>query len=209
MITECECNPNGVTDGQICDPSSGACICKKSVAGKKCDECENGYFGFPNCKGKIENPSNSKIFQIPIFVFKTVSVMKKDHWESTVMIKECVVAKRVLLVTDVQGVILTNLNFQNVKVIAILNHFSLQNSFKCKYQFKITANWVDINGKQYWVSENIASQEKASRTCNSMEGFLAEPLNERENEAIVKLVCERFQNVQFWIGVDDIANETK
>ena len=42
-----------------------------------------------------------------------------------------------------------------------------------------------------------------------MEGFLAEPLNERENEAIVKLVCERFQNVQFWIGVDDIANETK
>ena len=50
FLIECECDPDG-TDG-VCDSVTGECTCKETTTGNKCDQCKDGYFGFPNCKGK-------------------------------------------------------------------------------------------------------------------------------------------------------------
>ncbi|XP_005814285.2 netrin-4 [Xiphophorus maculatus] len=47
----CSCHPMGsmpfhVTDGSLCDPSNGNCICKPGVGGAQCDRCMVGYWGF-------------------------------------------------------------------------------------------------------------------------------------------------------------------
>ncbi|KAM4712242.1 netrin-4 isoform 3-T3 [Anableps anableps] len=47
----CNCHPMGsmpfhVTDGSLCDPSNGNCICKPGVGGAQCDRCMVGYWGF-------------------------------------------------------------------------------------------------------------------------------------------------------------------
>ena len=34
-----------------CD-SEGICTCKsETIGGNKCDQCQVGYYGFPNCEG--------------------------------------------------------------------------------------------------------------------------------------------------------------
>ena len=48
-VSACDCNDNG-SDSSICY-SSGQCVCKTNVIGKKCTHCKSGYFGFPNCRG--------------------------------------------------------------------------------------------------------------------------------------------------------------
>ncbi|KAJ8033108.1 Laminin subunit alpha [Holothuria leucospilota] len=45
---ECACSPDGVTD-DVCDKSTGTCLCKDNFAGSYCDRCATGYFGYPNC----------------------------------------------------------------------------------------------------------------------------------------------------------------
>ena len=47
-LTECECAKEGST-GQ-CD-ANGKCTCNENVAGDKCTECKENYFGYPNCQG--------------------------------------------------------------------------------------------------------------------------------------------------------------
>jgi hypothetical protein len=47
----CDCNPEGSLD-QTCDPDDGQCECGNKFGGRKCDQCERGYFGYPNCKCK-------------------------------------------------------------------------------------------------------------------------------------------------------------
>ena len=49
-MIECECDSEGSLT-KICNPLNGQCACKKSVVGKNCDQCEVGFYGFPNCKG--------------------------------------------------------------------------------------------------------------------------------------------------------------
>ncbi|PIO66985.1 laminin EGF-like protein [Teladorsagia circumcincta] len=46
----CNCDPVGTEDG-ICDQHSGQCMCKDGFVGEKCDQCDIGYYGYPNCKG--------------------------------------------------------------------------------------------------------------------------------------------------------------
>uniref|UniRef100_A0A674PDZ8 Laminin subunit alpha 3 n=1 Tax=Takifugu rubripes TaxID=31033 RepID=A0A674PDZ8_TAKRU len=41
----CNCNRDGVTP-DVCHPDSGRCLCKKNVAGSKCDACKDGGFYF-------------------------------------------------------------------------------------------------------------------------------------------------------------------
>ena len=36
---------------ETCD-NSGQCTCKCDVTGLKCDQCEVGHQGFPDCHGK-------------------------------------------------------------------------------------------------------------------------------------------------------------
>ena len=50
-MIDCDCNNQGSTSKE-CN-SSGNCFCKLNVIGSKCTNCKLGYFGFPDCKGKI------------------------------------------------------------------------------------------------------------------------------------------------------------
>ena len=48
---DCECDSFGVVNGDIvCDATSGQCKCKYTHAGRRCDRCAEGYFGFPYCQ---------------------------------------------------------------------------------------------------------------------------------------------------------------
>ena len=48
---ECECEVAG-SDNLICDKKGGKCYCKVGFNGQKCGECDEKFFGYPNCKGK-------------------------------------------------------------------------------------------------------------------------------------------------------------
>lgn len=48
LYLACGCNVAGAqTD--ICDPETGNCPCVSSFGGRTCDQCNNGYYGFPGC----------------------------------------------------------------------------------------------------------------------------------------------------------------
>ena len=44
----CTCSPRGYGS---CN-ELGKCVCNDGYAGVQCDRCANGYYGFPNCRGK-------------------------------------------------------------------------------------------------------------------------------------------------------------
>ena len=50
MFLACECNKEGSKDN-FCNIKNGECDCNDKIDGAKCDKCEDGYFGFPICKG--------------------------------------------------------------------------------------------------------------------------------------------------------------
>ena len=48
----CNCDAEG-TARDICDPTTGECICMKNYAGPRCDICNEGYYNFPRCSGNF------------------------------------------------------------------------------------------------------------------------------------------------------------
>jgi len=47
---ECNCHSSGVQLGNLqCDINTGACACKKNIAGRRCNVCLNGFYSFPQC----------------------------------------------------------------------------------------------------------------------------------------------------------------
>uniref|UniRef100_A0A146MHL0 Laminin subunit alpha n=2 Tax=Lygus hesperus TaxID=30085 RepID=A0A146MHL0_LYGHE len=46
---KCMCNPLG-SKTLKCDKFGGQCGCKDNVIGRRCEECREGFFGFPDCK---------------------------------------------------------------------------------------------------------------------------------------------------------------
>lgn len=46
---ECLCDHIG-SIGQLCEPSAGQCQCREGYAGRQCDTCAVGYFGYPECR---------------------------------------------------------------------------------------------------------------------------------------------------------------
>ena len=48
MCLECGCNTTGSLVS-ICDDTTGLCLCKPNIIGAKCDSCDSGYTGFPDC----------------------------------------------------------------------------------------------------------------------------------------------------------------
>ena len=53
------CNPEG-SENNLCNVDTGHCYCKRSIEGDNCDQCIEGYFGFPTCQGNFHQPS--KVF---------------------------------------------------------------------------------------------------------------------------------------------------
>lgn len=35
--------------GETCNEQTGQCECSSNYAGLHCDECKNGYYGYPAC----------------------------------------------------------------------------------------------------------------------------------------------------------------
>lgn len=46
---DCECNYEGSINLN-CEVDSGQCECLPHITGRKCDRCEDGYWGFPDCR---------------------------------------------------------------------------------------------------------------------------------------------------------------
>ena len=49
----CECNAEGSESTQCAE--NGKCTCKPNVTGDKCDQCADGYNGFPTCQVIIDD----------------------------------------------------------------------------------------------------------------------------------------------------------
>ena len=58
LFSACGCNEHGSSD--IVCSEEGKCTCKDNYAGDKCDECIEGFFGFPNCQGCTCNDQGSE-----------------------------------------------------------------------------------------------------------------------------------------------------
>lgn len=55
----CDCHPVGAA-GQVCDADTGQCTCADStLAGRKCDQCQELYFGFNPIMGRLVVHSDS------------------------------------------------------------------------------------------------------------------------------------------------------
>lgn len=52
LNTACQCDPQGSLSSE-CNPHGGQCLCKPGVAGRRCDHCAPGYYGFgpSGCQG--------------------------------------------------------------------------------------------------------------------------------------------------------------
>lgn len=55
----CACDPVGSYRSQ-CDAGSGQCACRRGYGGLRCDSCEHGYFGYPNCRACKCSPSGAE-----------------------------------------------------------------------------------------------------------------------------------------------------
>ena len=54
---DCKCDPFGAVGH--CHPISGVCECNDGFSGKTCNECSEGYYGFPSCTSNfILDPTN-------------------------------------------------------------------------------------------------------------------------------------------------------
>ena len=50
-FSECECKVEG-SNNLICNKYGGKCSCKLGFNGQKCGECDEEFFGYPDCKSK-------------------------------------------------------------------------------------------------------------------------------------------------------------
>ena len=49
IFTACDCHGVGALDN-FCDVVTGQCKCDEKAYGRRCNECEPGYWNFPNCE---------------------------------------------------------------------------------------------------------------------------------------------------------------
>ena len=51
IFTDCKCNERGSVS-KSCDAHTGSCTCKPHIVGAKCDQCDEGYYGWswPDCQ---------------------------------------------------------------------------------------------------------------------------------------------------------------
>ena len=49
VISACDCHGIGALDN-FCDEITGQCKCDENAYGRRCNECEPGYWNFPNCE---------------------------------------------------------------------------------------------------------------------------------------------------------------
>ena len=52
MSPECACTGAGALS-DTCDQITGQCQCQPGFSGRVCDQCDAGYYGYPNCTSKF------------------------------------------------------------------------------------------------------------------------------------------------------------
>ena len=75
-IIACDCHGIGALDN-FCDEKTGQCKCDENAFGRRCNECEPGYWNFPNCepcKYKLTSTNVSEICQCKILISVQVSI---------------------------------------------------------------------------------------------------------------------------------------
>ena len=58
----CDCDPSG-TEDEVCDGQNGQCLCKPGFAGRRCDRCDDAFFGYPACRECLCHDRGSKTSQ--------------------------------------------------------------------------------------------------------------------------------------------------
>ena len=53
LFLACDCNSVGSLN-EVCNRANGQCECKTNYAGRKCDECQNGFYSYPSCYSKLK-----------------------------------------------------------------------------------------------------------------------------------------------------------
>ena len=48
----CMCNEQG-SIGKSCESETGKCSCTPNIGGLRCDKCDDGFYGFPDCEGNL------------------------------------------------------------------------------------------------------------------------------------------------------------
>lgn len=61
----CDCDPSG-TEGDVCDKNTGQCLCRDGFAGRRCDQCDERFYGYPNCRACACNAKGSANLQCDI-----------------------------------------------------------------------------------------------------------------------------------------------
>lgn len=46
---DCNCDLQG-TLAEVCEKSTGQCLCKEGFGGPRCDKCLPGYYNYPDCQ---------------------------------------------------------------------------------------------------------------------------------------------------------------
>ena len=49
IFAGCDCDPVK-TSAEICAAGSGVCKCRNNYSGLKCDQCADGFYGYPACR---------------------------------------------------------------------------------------------------------------------------------------------------------------
>ena len=126
---ECNCNTDGSTNGN-CD-HIGKCMCKTGIdgfsqrfSGEKCEKCQDGFYGFPFCKGRSlfslfvkENISiHVPLFHVILLSLQAVNVINKVQKVLHVTKMECAPASQTFLETNVKNVLRDLFDFQTAKV---------------------------------------------------------------------------------------------
>ena len=114
----CGCNVRGVEKGDLTCNSSGSCNCRCDVVGDKCNMCQVGHQGFPDCDGMSTKEVYASFLKPCYFQnhlrwkLLHVVVLPLDHQVQLVMFLENV---RVKLATLEKNVI--NVKVDTIRIV--------------------------------------------------------------------------------------------
>ncbi|KAM7397366.1 hypothetical protein PAMP_020344 [Pampus punctatissimus] len=85
----CDCDPTG-SQGGLCDPLSGQCVCKENVEGRRCDRCKHGFFDL-----RQDDPTGCQVCRCHVLgsvgsCDQLTGNCKCDHLASGTLCERCV-----------------------------------------------------------------------------------------------------------------------
>ncbi|XP_055387187.1 laminin subunit alpha [Condylostylus longicornis] len=158
---ECNCHPLGVLHGNMqCDLFNGSCQCRPNIEGRACDQCSNGYYGFPNCHRCNCNHDGTEL-----------EICDKDHGEC--YCKKNVVGEKCDHCVD------GTYNLQRDNAVGCTQCFCFGKSQRCKSAYleefkislidKVAINNVYFDGKKIEFSPWLMDKEQILKNDTLLE----------------------------------------